>query len=263
MGAGTDSTLGLERSAGPAASGEVGTGGGGTEQATVADAILSRAMLRRKPMKLSIPGQWWTVAALGLGACTPTGSSSSKTGPPHQPADTGDSSPGTYTDLPEDTSAPEVVPPADQSIYAPLRINEFMASNESAWSPDDGATFPDWIELINTGDATIGLAGVGITDDLEDPSKGVLSADLSLEPGAVMLLLATGTATPSGVELPFKLSAEGEAIGLFTPAGLPVHLLTYEAQRTDYSAALAVDGDRESGWIYVPQGTPGALNAGG
>ena len=49
-----------------------------------------------------------------------------------------------------------------------VQINEFVSSNGSSFYDEDGDT-PDWIELYNTTDQPINLAGFGITDDPGDP----------------------------------------------------------------------------------------------
>ncbi len=186
------------------------------------------------------------------------------------PADTGTKTVGTTaidtsdTTIPPDTdptedSGSDAPLPIDETIYSHLFINEFMASNQSAYSADS-ETFPDWIELVNTGDTALDLAGVWLTDDLEDPEKAALPAGTTIEAGGFLVLHATGDEAPTGLALPFKLSADGEAIGLSTPSGVPLHRLTYGPQMADIAAALAVDGDRASGWVYHVHGTPGASN---
>lgn len=198
--------------------------------------------------------------AFALG-CTPPAPSGDRGTGDAVPADTAAPDGPGYTDATGGASAGDTAQPADESRYGPLRINEFMAVNATAWSPD-GAAFPDWIELFNSGDAAIDLGGVSLSDELDAPLKSPLPEGLSLEPGAFLVLEASGADVPSGTALTFKLSGGGEELGVFTPSGVPVHLLRYGPQEEDFSAALAVDGDRDAGWVYVRGGSPGLPNAG-
>ena len=49
-------------------------------------------------------------------------------------------------------------------VSATVVINEFMASNDSSLTDEDGA-HSDWIELYNNGSASVNLSNWSITDD--------------------------------------------------------------------------------------------------
>lgn len=140
-----------------------------------------------------------------------------------------------------------------------LLINEFMASNATTIADDEGG-YGDWIELYNPSGAAISLQGWTITDDLTDPAKFTLG-DLSVGPGGYLLLWADGDVADGDNHLEFKLSSDGEDIGLYTPAGAAVDTLTYEAQATDLSAARVPNGSET--WVITDSPTPGASNGGG
>jgi hypothetical protein len=64
-------------------------------------------------------------------------------------------------------------------IVSPLVINEFMASNDSWNIPGESEfePFPDWIEIYNTSNTVINMAGWYVTDDLTDAVKYQLPTD--------------------------------------------------------------------------------------
>ncbi|MBN1334327.1 MAG: lamin tail domain-containing protein [Deltaproteobacteria bacterium] len=145
-----------------------------------------------------------------------------------------------------------------------LCINEFMASNAQTsvgLENDLGEPlFPDWIELFSALDHPLTLAGFTVTDDLADPMKHVLG-DLVLPAGGYLLLFADGDARAGPAHLSFRLSAGGEQIGVYTPAGRAMDRLEYGAQQADWSAARVPDGNQADGaWQIVQEPTPGAPN---
>ena len=97
-----------------------------------------------------------------------------------------------------------------------LRINEFMAKNDSAFA-DAGGEFSDWIELLNTSAEDIYLAGWSLTDDSTNLHKWLLP-DNMLAAGEYLLVFASGNDTIIGNEIHcnFKLSADGEYLGLYS-----------------------------------------------
>src|SRR5258705_10251019 len=69
-------------------------------------------------------------------------------------------------------------------------INEFMASNTSGISDEDGAK-SDWIEIYNPGTAAVNLAGWHLTDDSALPHKFTFPSTV-INPGGYLLVFATG-----------------------------------------------------------------------
>ncbi|MDV7402695.1 lamin tail domain-containing protein, partial [Arthrospira platensis SPKY1] len=66
------------------------------------------------------------------------------------------------------------------SLCGTVLINEFMSSNGSVQADEDG-DFSDWIELYNSGDEVVNLAGWGLSDDLTRPFRWVFP-EITLEP---------------------------------------------------------------------------------
>ena len=69
-----------------------------------------------------------------------------------------------------------------------LRISEAMSSNRSAF-PDETGSFPDWIELTNTGDAPIPLKGYGLSDRADKIT--FIFPDITLAPGEHIVVFAS------------------------------------------------------------------------
>jgi|LSQX01.1.fsa_nt_gb hypothetical protein len=76
------------------------------------------------------------------------------------------------------------------SFSQPLVINEFMSSNTSTIADDDGE-FNDWIEIYNSGSATVNLNGYGLSDNHSKPFKWIFP-NISIDPGQHLLVWASG-----------------------------------------------------------------------
>ena len=144
-----------------------------------------------------------------------------------------------------------------ENIY----INEFMASNRSVLQDKDGL-FDDWIELFNSNDYPVNVAGMFISDDIENPAKFRIPdtcADSTTIPAGGYLVLWADDSTEQGIlHLSFKLSNNGEKIILTGPNGID-HLdsVSYPGLIPDTPYGRSVDG---SGVFCVLPATPGASN---
>lgn len=118
-------------------------------------------------------------------------------------------------------------------------ISEFLASNDDGLKDEDGE-FSDWIELENTGPATVNLEGWSLTDDVTRPQRWIFPP-VELGPGQRLIVFATGKdrrnpSTP--LHTNFSLSAAGEYLALIKPDGTTIasaYTPTYPPQRENVS----------------------------
>lgn len=78
--------------------------------------------------------------------------------------------------------------------YTALRINEICAANKNSFQDASGAS-PDWIEIINTSDQTLSLAGIGLSDGKKIRSNFPFRKMPSLRQTVMSLCCVT---TPTG-----------------------------------------------------------------
>jgi hypothetical protein len=100
-------------------------------------------------------------------------------------------------------------------------ISEFMAANETTLVDEDG-DFSDWIEIFNSADQPVDLAGYYLTDNSQVLDRWVFPSVI-LDPGERLVVFASGKDRDVGeLHADFKLSAGGEYLGLVLPDGMTV-----------------------------------------
>jgi len=146
--------------------------------------------------------------------------------------------------------------------HSPLWISEFMASNVLAYENSEG-DYADWIEIHNSSDAPIDLAGTILTDD-----PGVIAGRLipSGQPSSTtvpaqgyLVLYADGSTNLGANHLGFKLSSDPGVIIFFDADGTTIlDSVSYRPQYRDVSCGRfpAAAGQ----WMYMPEFTPGEPN---
>jgi hypothetical protein len=144
-------------------------------------------------------------------------------------------------------------------------ISEFLASAENAAGlRDEDGELQDWIEIHNTGNIAVNLAGWSLTDDPEEPSLWTFPA-ISVPADGRIIVFASAkdrkpTAPGSRLHTNFKLNTGGEYLALFN-ADSPRAAVTefrddYPEQRNDYSYGL----DPAGAWRYFQVPNPGQPN---
>ena len=139
---------------------------------------------------------------------------------------------------------------------AQITINEVLASNGSTNTDPDYGTNADWIELYNAGQADVNLGGWSITDNLGKPKKYVLPNGTTIKTGGYLLIWCDDMGT--GLHAGFKLSADGEEVGLFDADGKMVDSMTFGPQYGDISFGRSMDDASVTLFFMTP--TPGAAN---
>ncbi|MCI0493726.1 CotH kinase family protein, partial [candidate division KSB1 bacterium] len=140
-----------------------------------------------------------------------------------------------------------------------LYINEFMASNATAIY-DEAGQYDDWIEIYNAESADVSLQGFYLTDDLKNPKKWAFP-NIEIPARGYLLIWADNDLNQSGLHASFKLSQDGEQIGLYNGSAF-VDQITYGAQSTDISFGRKQDGAATWVFFQVPNNppTPGSMN---
>jgi len=139
---------------------------------------------------------------------------------------------------------------------AQITINEVLASNGSTNTDPDYGTNADWIELYNAGQTDVNLGGWSVTDNLDKPYKYILPDSISIKAGEYMLIWCDGVGT--GLHPGFKLSADGEEVGLFDAEGKMVDSMSFGPQYGDISFGRSIDNTGMTVFFMIP--TPGAAN---
>jgi hypothetical protein len=128
------------------------------------------------------------------------------------------------------------------SVINNIVINEFSASNSEI--ADEFDETDDWIELYNAGSTAVDLAGFYLTDDLTNKTKFKLAEDAGEEtvigPGEYKVLWADEQMHQGPLHVNFKLSADGESIGLYQITANGTNILdevTYSTQQQNVSSS--------------------------
>jgi len=146
-----------------------------------------------------------------------------------------------------------------------LVINEVMASNSQTIRDPQGQ-YDDWIEIYNAGEVGFYLAGMHLTDNLDNPTKWQIPSDNINEtlimPGAYLLIWADNDVTaPSGLHADFELNADsGEEVGLFDINGVFIDSIQFPKQDPDISYGRYPDANDT--WRFFGRATPRSANLG-
>jgi uncharacterized protein (TIGR03437 family) len=141
-----------------------------------------------------------------------------------------------------------------------LRINEFMADNESAVEdPDERGAYEDWIEIYNPGAATVGMSGMYLTDNLANPTKWQVPQGVTIAPRGYVVFWADNDTAQGSRHTNFNLDADGEEIALFqSDRKTLIDSVSFRAQQPNVAFGRASDGGNE--WAIFQPATPGAAN---
>lgn len=167
-------------------------------------------------------------------------------------------------------------------LGAQVRLSEFMAANVQA-HPDvvDFEDYPDWIELENTTDGLVSLAGWYLSDDPDQPLRWGFPATAVIPARGRLVVWADGhdaipgerhprgywpwrSFTTEGYHANFSLATEGEWVVLSRVDGASggvttlVDQVAYGHQVEDVSMGRNGAGE----WVRMADPSPGAPNGG-
>jgi hypothetical protein len=126
-------------------------------------------------------------------------------------------------------------------------INEFNATRSGA--QDEFRETEDWIEVFNAGTEEINLNGLYLTDNFSNKTKFKITesvpGQMQLSPGGYKVFFADEQTEQGPFHLNFKLSGDGEQIGLYYKEDQSI--LMYDTtffgfQKEDYSFARIPNG---------------------
>jgi hypothetical protein len=141
---------------------------------------------------------------------------------------------------------------------SPLLINEVQAENR-AGDVDEAGEFEDWVELINTSSTAINLSGFYLSDEIGSRRKWAFPSNATVPAGGFLRIWCDDEPGEGPLHASFKLSADGEWIGLFGPDanGNPlIDGFAFGEQRADLSFGRVPDGWTRTGpyYLWTPSG---------
>jgi hypothetical protein len=122
-----------------------------------------------------------------------------------------------------------------------LRLNEIMALNQTGEQDEEGS-YEDWIEVMNTGDSSLNLFGLFLSDDRAQLQKWPFPQGISLSPGSFLSVWADGDTSSASLHANFKLSGSGEAVYVSNTLGEMIDSLVFGQQNENVSLARCPDG---------------------
>ena len=138
-------------------------------------------------------------------------------------------------------------------------INEFLTSNTRTLR-DEAGDYDDWVELYNPKSTTVSLGGCYLTDNLSSPTKWRIPDGTNIGGHGRLLIWCDGETGEGPLHTNFRLSDQGEQIGLFDTnanGNLPIDWWTFGPQVADVSVGRNGDGQ----WAWVAYTTPTARTA--
>jgi spore coat protein CotH len=135
-------------------------------------------------------------------------------------------------------------------------INEFMAENKNTIADPQGQ-YEDWIEFYNNSDTSVSLKNWYLTDDPIEPQKWKFP-DTSIAANGYLLTWADKDLYDSGLHVDFKLSKNGEYIGIYNEKSDLIDSYTFGVQSEDVSEGRYPNGS--GNFIYMTSPTPRSEN---
>ncbi len=152
--------------------------------------------------------------------------------------------------------------------FPTLFINELMSANTVTFIDNDNLP-DDWIEIYNAGTEPVDLAGLFMTDDIQNPGKHQFvdgfPDETTILPGGFKIVWADDSLSQGPMHVNFTLPSTGGFIGLYqeTNGGsgtffVTVDTITYPQLGLDKSYGRSQDGQLP--WVIFNGATPASSN---
>jgi len=138
-----------------------------------------------------------------------------------------------------------------------VRINEIMPANKSILADTDGKYY-DWIELYNPTSNPIIIENWSLSDNEENSTLWRFPATI-IKSKEYLVVFASGndTVVNGHLHTNFKLSADGEFLGLYNPAGQLISGFSPSFPSIPEGQSY---GDYKGNFVIFEKPTPGATN---
>ena len=149
-----------------------------------------------------------------------------------------------------------------RSVSAQVVVNEYSCSNLDQF-PDNYDKHEDWVELYNTSDMPVSLAGYYLSDDADEPKKWAFPLTSTIEAHGFLLIWTSGRNESAGANLhaSFKLTQSKnnpDHIVLTDING--TQLADIAVSKTQLGHAMGRQIDGSSTWRIKVAPTPGTSN---
>jgi hypothetical protein len=121
-----------------------------------------------------------------------------------------------------------------------VTINEFMADNDTIVSP--AGIKADWIELYNTTSSPVSLAGLGLSDNPNNPGKWTFPVGTTIAANGYLVVWAYDTTVTGTLFADWSLSKDGEHIRLTNADSSVIDSVTFGAQTKSRTMARIPNG---------------------
>ena len=127
-----------------------------------------------------------------------------------------------------------------EPFFGKLVINEVMPANNSTAVDPDGE-FEDWVEIYNASEEPINMEGYFLSDNHGDRTKYVFP-DVVIDPSGFLIIWCDDQIDQEGLHAPFRLSADGEEVGLYNPDSTSLDYVRYGSIPDDISVGRFPNG---------------------
>ena len=149
--------------------------------------------------------------------------------------------------------------------YFDLKINELVAKYDNSY-PDEHGLFSDWIEIYNSGQESVNLAGVYLSDRTSEPKRHRIPVDIgdsaTIQPGGYLVLRPDAKPKLGYNHLSFELSSGGEDVVLSVEVNGKLETIDHKEYPSQVQGkSYGRLGDGGKWWAIFGSPSPGESNA--